>query len=136
MGSKEHILVAKFLTKRVLNVDAIARNFSQLWRTQSGFKIKDQENHVLFIFENKLDYDRIFFSQPWSFDKFLVAFQRYDNSTHVRNLDFGRVPFWVQIYDIPISFMNKMVAEGLCLGIGEVCPSDFAVMEGGNHLYV
>ena len=65
-----------------------------------------------------------------------MAFQRYDNSTHVRNLDFGRVPFWVQIYDILISFMNKTVAEGLCLGIGEVCPFDFAVMEGGDHLRV
>ncbi|KAK9984156.1 hypothetical protein SO802_033681 [Lithocarpus litseifolius] len=106
MGSREFIL-AKFYTKRVLNVDAIAHNFSQLWRTRNGFKIKDQ-----------------------------VVFQRYDNSTHVRNLNYERVPFWVQVYDIPFSFMNKTVAKGLCSGIGEVCPSDFSVMEGSDHVRV
>ena len=132
MGSKEFILAAKFYTKRVLNVDVVARNFSQLWCTQNGFKIKDQSNHiVLFIFKNKFDCDRIFSSQSWSFDKFLVVFQRYDNSTHVRNLNYERVPLWVKVYDISISFMNKMVAKGLCSGIEEVCPSEFSVMEGG-----
>ena len=65
MGSKDFILAAKFHTKRVLNVEAVAQNFSQLWRTRNGFKIKDQGNHVvLFIFENKFDCDRIFSSQP------------------------------------------------------------------------
>ncbi|KAL0004666.1 hypothetical protein SO802_012227 [Lithocarpus litseifolius] len=70
MGSRDFILAAKFHTKRVLNLDAVARNFSQLWRTRNGFKIKDQ------------------------------------------------------------------VAEGICSGIGEVVPSDFSVMEGGDHVRV
>ena len=137
MGSKDFILAAKFLTKRVINVEAVARNFSLLWRTKNGFKVKDQGNHiVLFIFENKLDYEKNFSAQPWSFDKFLVVFQRYYNNILVRDLDFERVPFWVQVYDIPINFMNKMVAEGLCSGIGEVCSSNFSVMEGGDHVHV
>uniref|UniRef100_A0A7N2RAR5 DUF4283 domain-containing protein n=1 Tax=Quercus lobata TaxID=97700 RepID=A0A7N2RAR5_QUELO len=79
MGSEEFVLAAKFFTKRVLNTDAIAKNFSQLWRSRNGFKMKDLGNHiVLFIFDNKLDTDRILASQPWSFDKSLVAIQCYD----------------------------------------------------------
>ena len=75
MGSKDFILAAKFLTKQVINVEAVARNFSLLWRTKNRFKVKDQGNHiVLFIFENKLDCEKIFSAQPWSFDKFLVVF--------------------------------------------------------------
>lgn len=35
-----------------------------------------------------------------------------------------------------ISFMNKKAAEGLCLGIGDVCPTEFSLMEGGDHLRV
>lgn len=31
MGPKEFILAMRFFTKRVLNIDAIAQNFSQLW---------------------------------------------------------------------------------------------------------
>ena len=133
MGSEEFILAAKFFTRRVLNTDAIARNFSQLWRSRNGFKIKDMGNHIiLFIFDNKLDTDRVLASQPWSFDKFLVAIQRYDKNTPVRDLVFDRVPIWVQVYDIPIRFANKGVAEGICSGIGDVCPAELSVMEGGD----
>ena len=32
--------------------------------------------------------------------------------------------------------MNKTMAKGLCSGIGEVCSSDFSVMEGGDHVRV
>lgn len=32
--------------------------------------------------------------------------------------------------------MNKTVFEGICFGIGEVCPSEFSVMEGGDHVRV
>ena len=137
MGSEEFVLAAKFFTRRVLNIDAIARNFSQLWHSRNGFKIKDLGNHiVLFIFDNKLEVDRVLASQPWSFDKFLVAIQWYEKSTPARDLVFDIVTFWVQVYDIPFRFANKVVAEGLCSGIGEVCPSDFSVMEGGDFMRV
>ena len=63
MGLKDFTLAAKFQTKRVLNVKVVAQNFSQLWHTRNGFKIKDQGNHiVLFIFEDKFDCDKIFSS--------------------------------------------------------------------------
>ena len=38
----------------------------------------------------------------------------------------------MQVYDILFQFANKAVVEGICSGIGEVCPSDFSVMEGGD----
>lgn len=135
MGSNEFILAAKFFMRRMLNTDAIARNFKQLWCSQNGFKVKDIGNHiVLFIFYNKLEADRVIASQPWSFDEHVVAIQHYERSMHIREVCFNMVPFWVQVSDIPIRFMNREVTEGICLGIREVCPSDYAEMEGGDFM--
>ena len=65
-----------------------------------------------------------------------MAIQWYEKSTPARDLVFDKVPFWVQVYDIPFRFANKVVAEGICSGIGEVCPSDFSVMEGSDFMRV
>lgn len=80
--SKEFIIVALFLTKRALNVDAIARTFKPLWRADNGFTVSNEGSHrVLFVFDNKEDVDRILSSEPWSFDKSLVVLERYDRQT-------------------------------------------------------
>ena len=87
--SSEFILAAKFLTKRVLNMEAVARTFRQLWRSTTGFKIRNLHNHVvLFVFNNQGDIDRILRSEPWCFDKHLVVFQQYDCDIPISELNF------------------------------------------------
>ena len=41
----KHLLIAKFFTGRVLNMEAIARNFKLLWHTKKGFEVRDMGNH-------------------------------------------------------------------------------------------
>lgn len=74
----EFILAAKFLTKRALNIDAIAKTFAPLWRSTNGFKIKKEGDHVvLFTFDDKNEMEKILAVEPWSFDKRLMVLQRY-----------------------------------------------------------
>ena len=137
MGSNEFILVEKFYTKRVLNTEVIAQNFTQLWRSRNGFKIKDVGDHiVLFIFDNKHEAGCVVDSQPWSFDKHLVAIQCYEKRMPVRELFFNHILFWVQVYDIPIRFKNQAIAEGICSGISEVYTTKNSAMEGGDFMRI
>ena len=89
-------LVAKFLTKRVLNTEAIVRTFSPLWRAKKGFKVRDAGEHMmLFEFENAEEVNKILRSEPWSFDRYLVMLQKLDNTTPVHELNLNSVAIWV-----------------------------------------
>ena len=132
--SSEFILAAKFLTKRVLNMDAVARTFRQLWRSTAGFKIRNLHNHmVLFVFNNQGDIDCILRSEPWCFDKHLVVFQQYDGDIPISELNFQWASFWVQVHDIPIRFMTREVTENICDTVGTVCRSIGGVDEDGGR---
>ena len=75
--------------------------------------------------------------EPWSFDKNLVALQRYDKDVSLAKLKFDKVTFWVQVHDIPISFMTKKVAEGIRDKIGELTQAiDTVNDEGGSFIRV
>lgn len=58
--AEEHLLAAKFLTRRVLNKEASAKTFTLSWKTRNGFEIRDMGDHrVLFVFPDASNVDRI-----------------------------------------------------------------------------
>ena len=137
MATLEFIIVAKFFTRRALNMEAIVSTFKPLWRSKNGFKVKNMGNHiVLFIFDSKLEVDTILENEPWSFDKHLMALQRYDKDTPVEELQFNLTTFWVQVHDIPVRFMNQKVADGICSYVGTVIKKSKAEGEGGSFMRV
>ena len=69
-SSLEFSIAAKFLTKRVLNVDIIIRTFTPC----GGLAMVLLGDHkIIFTFDNKEDVDRILLSKPWTFNKHLVV---------------------------------------------------------------
>ena len=119
-------------------MDVIARTFTPLWRARNGFRIKNLGDHkVLFIFDNQADVDRILQSEPWSFDKYLVVMQRYEQESPTQELKFNEASFWVQIHGIPFRYMTMEAAIKISEVIGEVsCPTDSKEVDGGNFLRV
>ena len=84
-------------------MEAIARMFKLLWDTQKGFKVRDMGNHrVLFKFKDFRDVDCVLKGEPWSVDKHLMALKQVLKQTNVRNLNFDRIGFWVQVHNLPI----------------------------------
>lgn len=43
-----------------------------------------------------------------------MVLERYDKDILLCDLKSSKATFWVQVYDIPIRFIMKEVAEGLC----------------------
>ena len=117
----ENILVAKFLTPRVLNIDSVARIFKPLWKTKKNFAVQDLgKNRTALVFEDALDLERVLANEPWSFDKFLVVFERLGDDINVDDLLFSHVTFWVQIHNLPIRRRTKESAAVIGKTLGKV----------------
>ena len=134
----EHGIVARFLTKRPLNIEAISNTFTPLWRSKSGFKVKNIGDHVvLFSFDNKSDVDRILSAEPWSFDKNIMVLSRYDKDITVKASELTKVPFWIQILDIPLCFRHREIAEQICQPLGLILhPNEASEFDGGSFIRV
>ena len=63
-------------------------------------------------------------TEPWSFDKHSVVFQRYDFSIPTRSLRFTKTTFWVQIHGLPISMLELETAIEIGETIGTVSLSE------------
>ena len=114
-ATPEFVLAAKFLTKRDLNVEAIAKTFTPIWRMKNEFRVTKESDHVvLFTFDNQIDLERVLDTKPWSFDKHLMILHRYDKEVDVSEIDFNMVTFWIQVHDLPVHFRIRTVAEKIC----------------------
>ena len=137
-AANDFTIAAKFFTKRALNIDAIARTFSPLWRSKKGFSVKNIGDHIiLFSFDNEAEVDRILASEPWCFDKYLMAFSKFSKESALKECNFNKVSFWVQVYDIPLCFRKIEVAEQICETIGIIQhPKDPPERDGGSFIRV
>ena len=81
--------------------------------------------------------EKVLLGEPWSFDRHLVVFQRYDFSTPIEELIFDKAAFWVQIHNLPYSLLTTEVAMRLGESLGVVnVPKDLTEMRGGNFMRV
>ena len=134
----EFVLVAKFLTKRNVSVDAVAKTFRPLWHTSSDFCIRDAgDNHLLFTFELESNLEKVLMGEPWSFDRHLVVLQRYDLILPMKKVDFSKTSFWVQIHNLPLSYLTLEVALEIGESLGTVNKSvGISDMVGGNFMRI
>ncbi len=90
------ILVGRFLTKRVLNIEYVARKFKPLWRANKGFKIHDVgKNKAVFTFHDNIDRERVLANGPWMYDKYLVILEKLDGDTPITSLRLIETPIWL-----------------------------------------
>ena len=75
-------LLGKLLLRRAVNIEAMRNVFLNICRLKFGLIIREVgERRFLFYFENKLEKDRVFQKQPWSFNKSLIVLNEFDGHT-------------------------------------------------------
>ena len=62
-----------------------------------------------------------------------MVLERYESDNPIRELAFTQATFWVQVHGIPIRYMTRKVAKGICETIGEVSRSIGVVDDDGGH---
>lgn len=121
------VLVAKFFTKRHINMEVVFRTLKSMWKTEKSFDIRDLgSNTAMIIFYDEDDLDCILLCGPWSFDKYLLGLYKPGKNEAVKNASFDKASFWIQILDLPIQHMSKANAEaiGSTLGLVEQVDTD------------
>ena len=138
LSTSEHVLTAKFFTKRNLNMGTVARTFRPLWRTRECFQLVNLGNNImLFEFESEVDAEKVLQGEPWSYDRHLVVFQHFDGKLALKYLEFKFCTFWIQIHDLPFQFMTPVTAMLIGESIGTVIKStDPLEMKGGTFMLV
>ena len=132
------VLAGKFFTRRAINIKALAKTFRPLWRTRRNFEVRAAgDNIALFAFELEADVEKVLHGESWTYDKHLVALERYDGRKPVTELSFCNTAFWIQIHDLPFSLLTKEVALSLGATLGKVIkPADNSELQGGNFVRV
>ena len=115
------VLVAKFFTKRHINIEAVFWTLKSMWKIEKSFNIHDLgSNTTMILFNNEDDLDHILMRGPWSFDKYLLGLYKPGKNEAVKNASFDRESFWIQIHDLPIQHMSKVNAEAIGKTLGPV----------------
>lgn len=92
-----------------------------IWKTSKNFEVQDaNDNIVLFLFQNEEDMERVLWSSPWSFDKYLLVLHKFEYGDLGSTISFDRTPFWVQIHGLPMRMETKEIAEKIAGPLGEV----------------
>ncbi|KAL0008463.1 hypothetical protein SO802_009965 [Lithocarpus litseifolius] len=87
-------IVAKFFTKRRINLEAVAKTLKSAWKIDSDFEVRDLgDNKAIFLFEDEVDMKRVLMNSPWSFDKYLLAIHKLGDDEQIKNIRFDEASF-------------------------------------------
>ncbi|XP_052292008.1 uncharacterized protein At4g02000-like [Citrus sinensis] len=120
-----YCLVGRFLTDKVINFPAMKNTMAALWRPGKGICIKDLSPTLfLFQFFHEIDIRRVLESGSWTFDQHILLVKRLGELEQPHAVPLYYTSFWIQIYNLPISFLSEKVLRNIGDYIGEFQASD------------
>jgi hypothetical protein len=118
-------LVGRFLTNRPIRVNMMMSKLGDIWQPGKGMNIEEVQPG-LFVFRlfHQLDVQHILKQGPWSFDNHTLVLNVLPNDTEPHEVPLVKVPFWIQIHNLPSGYMSQKVGTTVGNYIGEFLEYD------------
>ena len=126
-SQEQFCLLAKLLTDRAFNEEALQHTLRLIWKPHHKLIVKDVGvNLMAFSFLAKEDRDKVLHQGPWTFDKHLVLVQEFDGLPPPSSIIFSYANFWVQAFNLPMLSMNEEIGEKIGNAIGKKVDMDIS----------
>ncbi|CAN1238084.1 hypothetical protein LINGRAPRIM_LOCUS2033 [Linum grandiflorum] len=108
-------LAGIFLGDKLIRFPIMQKTMALIWKPGRGVKIEDlNDGHYLFRFQHEVDICRVMKDGPWNFNGSLLILHELKPGEKPKSVPFTKVPFWVQVHDIPFDHFSE--ATGKILG--------------------
>jgi hypothetical protein len=118
-------LVGRFLTNRPIRAKVMIDKMGDIWQPGRGITI-EEAYPGLFVFQlfHQLDVQRILKQGPWLFDNHTLVLNTLADDDDPREVPLFKVPFWIQVHNLPSGYMSLKTGQKIAEYIGEFLEYD------------
>jgi hypothetical protein len=120
-------LIGKIWADKKNNKEAFKTVMSRLWRSVEGIVFKEIQDDVwIFKFSDTEDKQKVMEGRPWAFDRQLLVLNELNGQIPPSEMEFHHTPVWIQIHDMPLHCMTKIVGTKIGELMGTLVEVDAA----------
>jgi hypothetical protein len=118
-------LVGRFLTNKPIRVKMLIDKMGDIWQPGRGMDIEEPYPGLfVFKFFHPLDVQHILKQGPWAFDGHTLVLNTLSDDEDSREVPLFKVPFWIQVHNLPSGYMSEKVGKQVADYIGEFLEYD------------
>lgn len=85
-----------------------------VWKLKGRVIFKEVATNIFVVkFQNEAELHKVQERQPWTFDRYLLCFTKFDGCLTLQQVDFNKELMWVQLHDLPKGMMTRVYGERL-----------------------
>ncbi|XP_057444745.1 uncharacterized protein LOC130736988 [Lotus japonicus] len=110
-------LLGKALTRARVGFGPLRAMMLGLWNSRNCLEVRHVGTNLFsFRFKSTKDRDLVLKSEPWFFNRHMLALNKFDATCNPVEVPMTQVPFWVQVHGLPSTFRTETVARSLAKG--------------------
>ena len=129
----------KIMSHKSINLDALRKNMRMLWKPNKGVQISEVEEDLSLVeFGDGKDKKKVLDMCLWSYGKQLVLIHEFNSELSLKEIEIKWVPFWIQIFNLPLKCRMKEVGWAIGSKLDEVLEVDVSEsrVQWGRCLHV